>query len=115
MSAKIFTFPAGARRGFDAASTRLIEHATRSDLSDPGGAATNSWVSEEKNYNFASGGFGMNTGHFTQVVWKSSTQLGCCVARGCTGQWKTVVVCQYTPPGNFQGQFQANVLPAGGG
>ncbi|KIZ01720.1 hypothetical protein MNEG_6245 [Monoraphidium neglectum] len=25
---------------------------------------------------------------------------------------KTILVCQYTPPGNFLGQFAANVLPA---
>ena len=37
-------------------------------------------------------------GHFTQLVWKGSTQIGCGVA-SCGGQnfW----VCRYSPPGNF--------------
>ena len=31
-------------------------------------------------YNWSNAVFAMNTGHFTQVVWKSSTQLGIGVA-----------------------------------
>eukprot|EP00961_Rhodomonas_salina_P022602 303698-Rhodomonas_salina.1 len=45
-------------------------------------------------------------GHFTQVVWKGSTKLGCGSASCANGQ---IVVCQYDPTGNFIGQYSANV------
>jgi hypothetical protein len=42
------------------------------------------------------------TGHFTQVVWRESTKLGCarntCSLGGNTG---TLWACEYDPPGNF--------------
>lgn len=42
------------------------------------------------------------TGHFTQVVWRDSTRLGCarntCSQGGNTG---TLWACEYDPPGNF--------------
>ena len=42
------------------------------------------------------------TGHFTQVVWRDSTKLGCarntCSLGGNTG---TLWACEYDPPGNF--------------
>jgi uncharacterized protein YkwD len=66
------------------------------------------WYDEVKSYNFANPGFSMATGHFTQVVWKSSTKLGCGVA---TVSGYTAMVCLYSPPGNYQGQYPANVLP----
>ena len=50
----------------------------------------------------------MNTGHFTQVVWKSSTSIGLGIAHGGRGTYCTA---QYSPPGNYQGQFKSNVLP----
>ncbi|KAG8702715.1 hypothetical protein FRC09_004583 [Ceratobasidium sp. 395] len=50
--------------------------------------------------------------HFTQVVWKSSTQLGCAVKQcppGSIFPAKFGVayyhVCEYAPPGNVIGQF----------
>merc|ERR1712013_689082 len=45
------------------------------------------------------------TGHFTQVVWKGSTELG--VGVGQKGS-KVVVVANYSPPGN-SGQYHDNV------
>jgi len=58
------------------------------------------------NYN---GGFQYSTGHFTQVVWKGSTKLGVGYAFGDGGR-EIYVVAQYTPPGNYMGQFGSNVL-----
>jgi len=55
--------------------------------------------------------------HFTQVVWKSTTQLGCFV-KICNNSNMfdlakfgptTFVVCEYSPPGNVIGQFSENV------
>ncbi len=77
--------------------------------------AVQSWYSEVSNYDYAKPGFSDNTGHFTQVVWKSTTQLGCGAAKGTETINGTVynafyVVCQYSPAGNLEGQYPANVL-----
>jgi uncharacterized protein YkwD len=77
--------------------------------------AVQSWYDEVKLYNYNSPGFSSATGHFTQVVWKSSTQLGCGTAQGTktingTKYKAFYVVCHYAPAGNVQGQFPANVL-----
>merc|ERR1719379_329578 len=48
--------------------------------------------------------FKSGIGHYTQVVWKTSTSLGC-------GVFKTLIVCQYGPGGNMGGQFSSHVLP----
>uniref|UniRef100_A0A3P9CQT9 SCP domain-containing protein n=1 Tax=Maylandia zebra TaxID=106582 RepID=A0A3P9CQT9_9CICH len=50
--------------------------------------------------------------HFTQVVWKSSTQLGVGIA---TDGNTVFVVGQYRPAGNITnaGYYQKNVLPKG--
>ncbi|EFJ45286.1 hypothetical protein VOLCADRAFT_94353 [Volvox carteri f. nagariensis] len=50
-----------------------------------------------------------SVGHFTQVIWKASTDLGCAVATCNGGQ--QFQVCRYSPPGNVQGQYAENVLP----
>lgn len=69
--------------------------------------ATKEWYSEVSTYNYNNPGISMATGHFTQVVWKNSKNLGIGVARSLRG----VYVCaNYDPPGNFKGQFPQNVL-----
>eukprot|EP00419_Tripos_fusus_P059606 CAMPEP_0172927918 /NCGR_PEP_ID=MMETSP1075-20121228/217714_1 /TAXON_ID=2916 /ORGANISM="Ceratium fusus, Strain PA161109" /LENGTH=401 /DNA_ID=CAMNT_0013789195 /DNA_START=119 /DNA_END=1321 /DNA_ORIENTATION=- len=47
--------------------------------------------------------FSGGTGHYTQVVWKASLDLGC-------GQYERTTVCMYGPGGNMRNGFQANVL-----
>lgn len=47
-----------------------------------------------------------SSGHFTQVVWKSSARLGMGIARK---NGYIVVVANYDPPGNFKGVFGSNV------
>merc|ERR1712126_66838 len=49
-----------------------------------------------------------NIGHFTQIVWKSTTELGVGVA---SKDGKVIVVAHYSPKGNMLGHFIANVLP----
>jgi len=66
------------------------------------------WYSEIQNYNFDKPGFHTGTGHFTQLVWKSSQELGMGIAQAADGTW--YVVANYNPPGNISGQFPLNVL-----
>jgi hypothetical protein len=47
--------------------------------------------------------FSGGTGHYTQVVWKETTDLGCAV----NGR---LLVCMYGQGGNMGGQFTKNVL-----
>jgi hypothetical protein len=49
----------------------------------------------------------MSTGHFTQVVWNSSTKLGMGLA---LSSGKLYCVGQYSPAGNYEGQYKQNVL-----
>ncbi|CAF3227625.1 unnamed protein product [Rotaria socialis] len=72
--------------------------------------ATQSWYDEIKYYDFNNPDFSMETGHFTQLVWKSSSSLG--VGVGFSDDGKTVVVvAQYGPAGNMMGAFEENVPP----
>jgi pathogenesis-related protein 1 len=48
--------------------------------------------------------FSNGCGHYTQVVWRNTTQVGCGVA-DCPGvQHQEIWVCNYSPPGNYVGQ-----------
>lgn len=69
------------------------------------------WVEEDANYDYATNtcSSGKVCGHYTQVVWRDSERLGCGVA-DCTqnsplggGAWQ-LWVCNYDPPGNFDGE-----------
>jgi len=68
------------------------------------------WYEEEETYDYANPGYSSAVGHFTQVVWKSSTEIGCALKTQCP-QWPTTWICQYNPPGNYIGQFAQNVFP----
>ncbi len=62
-------------------------------------------------YEFDTGAFTSSTGHFTQVVWKTSTELG--IGRASSkkdGMFCTFVVARYKEAGNLKGAFKENVL-----
>jgi hypothetical protein len=73
-------------------------------------AVVDSWVGEAKDYDYAATACSGVCGHYTQVVWRKSTGLGCGVAKCSTSspfsgfpEWQ-LVVCNYDPPGNFAGE-----------
>ncbi|XP_018613722.1 Golgi-associated plant pathogenesis-related protein 1-like isoform X2 [Scleropages formosus] len=76
-----------------------------------GKEAVDNWYNEIKDYDFSNPGFHSNTGHFTQVVWKDTKEVGVGVA---TDGQTVFVVGQYSPAGNISndGFFEKNVLPA---
>jgi len=71
------------------------------------------WASEEEDYDYASNTCapGKVCGHYTQLVWRETTHVGC-VVRVCSknSPWGAEVptwklwVCNYTPPGNIEGE-----------
>eukprot|EP00890_Picochlorum_soloecismus_P005141 jgi/Picsp_1/5628/NSC_02987-R1_pr-1 protein len=69
--------------------------------------AVNLWASEASKYPVDGvPGYSVQTGAFTQVVWKDSVEVGCAVKDCPTG---TIVACSYKSPGNIIGQFEEQV------
>lgn len=70
--------------------------------------AINSWYSEKKDYNYNSNSCnsGKVCGHYTQLVWKNSEEVGCGIAVYEKGNFKNgvVIVCRYNPAGNYIGE-----------
>jgi len=64
-----------------------------------------SWGSEKADYNYADNSCapGKMCGHYTQVVWRSTTTVGCAMAV-CKDSQEQIWVCQYQKPGNWVGQ-----------
>lgn len=60
------------------------------------------WASEERNYDYKTDTCKKSAcGHYTQIVWRDSREVGCGVARhGSREVW----VCEYSPPGNYTGR-----------
>ncbi|KAF7632430.1 SCP domain-containing protein [Meloidogyne graminicola] len=72
--------------------------------------ACNSWWSECKAKGLQSSlildrnEFNKGIGHCTQMAWATTTNIGCAVQRCSKSTWKTYLICQYSPPGNYLGQ-----------
>jgi len=78
--------------------------------------AAAAWAEEQAYYHYASNTCSAPTppgscGHYTQMVWRNTTEVGCGI-RNCSigSPWGvthpdwTIVVCNYSPPGNWVGQ-----------
>ncbi|KAI7734179.1 hypothetical protein M8C21_031907 [Ambrosia artemisiifolia] len=70
-----------------------------------GVSAVNLWVNERTSYNHGTNtcARGSVCGHYTQVVWRSSNQLGCARVQ-CANNGGWFVICSYYPRGNYIGQ-----------
>uniref|UniRef100_A0A6B0V431 Putative antigen 5 protein n=1 Tax=Ixodes ricinus TaxID=34613 RepID=A0A6B0V431_IXORI len=69
--------------------------------------AVEAWYNESLKYDYNSGGSSEETAHFTQLVWQSTTELGCGYRISMKGT--VFVVCNYFPQGNIENQYRANV------
>jgi len=67
--------------------------------------AVDAWVSEKQHYNYRRNSCapGKQCGHYTQVVWANSVRIGCARVK-CDGG-AIYIICEYSPPGNIQGQW----------
>lgn len=87
-------------------------------------SAVDGWGNERRWFDFQHPHFTEETGHFSQLVWKNSTSVGCgrmfCSTDGrrnnrVVARNKPVkaagwfLACEYWPPGNVDGQFRENV------
>ncbi|XP_061097490.1 cysteine-rich venom protein [Conger conger] len=69
---------------------------------DSWSSALSSWHSEVNGYKYGVGQVGKApVGHYTQMVWYRSNQVGCAVAHCPDSKFQYFYVCQYCPPGNF--------------
>lgn len=87
---------ASARQWSD--GTREIQPVTPEQVVD-------SWASERTDYDEVNNrcAAGKVCGHYTQLVWRSTTTVGCAVAV-CDDTLEQVWVCHYAPAGNWVGR-----------
>jgi hypothetical protein len=72
--------------------------------------AIDNWYNEITLYDFTNPGYKQGTGHFTCLVWKSSTKFGMGFSIDPSNNNKVDITFNSEPPGNYQGQFAQNVL-----
>jgi hypothetical protein len=80
--------------------------------------AVDNWAVEERYYNYSDNSCSVDAsntdivdittyntcGHYTQIIWKSTSLLGCAKAKYKTGDLKDgyIIVCKYSSPGNIE-------------
>ena len=70
-------------------------------------AMVDSWSSEKRHFKngifpaVSMTGKMRDVGHYTQIIWRKSTQLGCARSRGNSEE---ILVCRYSAPGNMIGE-----------
>lgn len=68
------------------------------------------WAAEKKDYrpgifpNISRSGDVENVGHYTQLIWRASGQVGCATA---VGKHEEFLVCRYSQAGNVYGERPA--------
>ncbi|KAI4865510.1 PR-1-like protein [Hypoxylon rubiginosum] len=72
------------------------------------GSCVDAWASEAAAYDYGDPKFGEDTGHFTQLVWRDTTDVGC-GAKLCPGNGGWYLACEYWPRGNVEGAYSDEV------
>ncbi|HEY4238844.1 MAG TPA: CAP domain-containing protein [Kofleriaceae bacterium] len=63
--------------------------------------AVSDWVSEQADYDYDTNTCSGVCGHYTQVVWRDTTKLGCAL-QNCAGfTYPSTILCDYEPGGNI--------------
>lgn len=90
-----------------------MEWVSKGNVPVSGREATKNWYGEIASYNFSNPQYSESTGHFTQMVWRSTHKMGVGVALSRDGR-EVYIVANYYPAGNIinHGYFESNVLPA---
>jgi uncharacterized protein YkwD len=67
--------------------------------------ASEAWYSEKGKFTYArlNNDNWYPAGHYTQMIWRTTTQMGAGVAVCPTGE--IIVVANYNPPGNYMGEY----------
>jgi len=113
------TAQAWADQCIDADANGLIDHNPDSSVNHPYyvgenifasvetanvNTAVSTWAAEEANYDYASNTCTVVCGHYTQIVWAESLEVGCAIS-SCPGlTFKSSIVCNYGPGGNIVGE-----------
>ena len=63
------------------------------------------WETEKPDWNNATRmcKAGAVCGHYTQMVWRNTTEIGCGITRKAPGDFSLILVCNYNPAGNDGG------------
>lgn len=72
-----------------------------SDVSEPSGGQS-LWVNEKSQYHGGPSFYAV--GHYTQMVWDKTKQVGCATAPPSVHTY-SILVCRYDPPGNFPNEL----------
>lgn len=101
------------------ASTNTFKHSTSRDGENlaiigsrsvsPCMKAVDKWYSEINNYVYDVPGFSATSGHFTQLVWRDTMEIG--IGIGISNNGMMYIVMRYRPPGNVYGRYNSNVKP----
>ncbi len=69
-----------------------------------------SWIEERQNFrvgifpNVSATGNWLDAGHYSQLIWRGTTAVGCAVHRDA--RWE-FLICRYSPKGNVDGKLVA--------
>ena len=59
------------------------------------------WAAEARDYSYSTNTCRGMCGHYTQLIWSDTREVGCAAARDSA---REVWVCNYDPPGNWIGE-----------
>lgn len=105
--------PELAQYGRPVHSSRVGRETSRENLLQalPGtsaGAMVGVWTAEKRNFvngifpNVSLTGNWADVGHYSQMIWPTTTNLGCAIHTGGQFDW---LICRYSPPGNKDGKM----------
>ncbi|KAJ9461403.1 Protein PRY1 [Diplonema papillatum] len=77
---------------------------------DASQGVANWYCKEEGCYDYGTSTGSGTIGHFTQIVWTNTTEVGCALCHVPSGAYfKKYLICSYSPPGNYRGQNAISV------